>query len=99
MSESPEELESRISAYIDGELPPADAARLEVFLANTDPKLTEQIIGMLADKHRLRALPKAKAPSDLSARIMEQVERASLLNGVEHFATHRKWWQSRAAIA
>src|SRR5436305_8431227 len=64
MSDSREELESRIAAYIDGELPAAEAARLEVFLANTDPALADQVIGMLADKHRIRAMPGAKAPED-----------------------------------
>jgi anti-sigma factor RsiW len=100
MSNDREDLEARIAAYIDGELPPAEAARLEVFLANTDPKLAEQVIGMIGDRHQLRALPKARAPEDLAARIVEQVERATLLNNVEHFNTHhRPWWQSRAALA
>jgi hypothetical protein len=101
MSENTEELEARIAAYIDGQLPPAEAARLEVFLANTDPRLAEQIIGMLNDRHRLRTLPRPAAPVDLAGRIMEQVERATLLNDAQapdHHAPHR-WWQSKAAIA
>ena len=100
MSNDREDIEARIAAYIDGELPPAEAARLEVFLANTDPKLAEQVIGMIGDRHQIRALPKARAPEDLAARIVEQVERSTLLNNVEHFNTHhRTWWQSRAALA
>ena len=59
MSENPDELQERIAAYIDGELSPAEAARLEVFLANTDPQLAEQIIGMLADKHAMAHLSPA----------------------------------------
>jgi anti-sigma factor RsiW len=101
MSENTEDLEARIAAYIDGQLPPAEAARLEVFLANTDPRLAEQIIGMLNDRHRLRTLPRPAAPLDLAGRIMEQVERATLLNDThspDHETPHR-WWQSRAAIA
>ncbi len=99
MSNEREDLEGRIAAYIDGELSPADAARLEVYLANSDPKLADQIIGMLADKHRLTSLSKPRAPEDLAARIMEQVERASLLNNVDQLTAHRPWWQSRAAVA
>ena len=66
MKENSEELEARIAAYIDGELPPAEAARLEVFLANTDPALAQQIIGMIAEKHAVRSLPKPPAPEDLA---------------------------------
>ena len=100
MSEEREQLESRIAAYIDGELPEAEAARLEVFLANTDPKLAEQVIGMLHDKQKLRELPRGRAPGDLAGRVMEQVERATLLNDVEHLAhPQRSWWQTRVGIA
>src|ERR1035437_4217130 len=100
MTETREELEARIAAYIDGQLPAPEAARLEVFLANTDPQLAEQIIGMLSDRHRLRTLPRPAAPSDLAVHVMEQVERATLLNDVEHFShPPRPWWHSRAAIA
>ena len=96
MSETSEELEARIAAYIDGQLPSAEAARLEVFLANTDPQLAEQIIGMLADCHRLRSLPRGVAPADLAGRVMEQVERSSLLNDVDSGSQWRRpWWQSR----
>src|SRR4051812_30471752 len=100
MVDLPEDLQQRIAAYLDGELPPADAARLEVFLANTDPKLADMLVGMLADKVQIRALPRPNAPTDLSSRIMESIERTTLLDDVEHFATPRRpWWQSRGAIA
>ncbi len=100
MKDIPEELQQRISAYLDGQLPPAEAARLEVYLANTDPALVDLLVGMLADKVQVRALPKPTAPPDLAGRIMESVERTSLLKDVEHLSgTRRKWWQSRAAIA
>jgi anti-sigma factor RsiW len=100
MSENREDLEARIAAYIDGQLPPAEAARLEVFLANTDPQLAEQIIGMLGDRHRLRSVAKPVAPPDILARVMEQVERATLLNDsnqIEH--SPRRWYQSRWIVA
>ena len=100
MNDIPEELQQRIAAYLDGQLPPAEAARLEVYLANTDPALVNMVVGMLADKVQVRALPKSKAPIDLAQRIMESVERSSLLKDVEHLSgTRRAWWQSRAAIA
>ncbi|MCL2649267.1 MAG: hypothetical protein FWD61_20095, partial [Phycisphaerales bacterium] len=102
MSEERKLLETRIAAYIDGELPEAEAARLEVFMANTDPQLAQRVIEMMNDKSRLRALPREKAPGDLAGRIMEQVERATLLNDVEHPSVtppRRSWWQTRMAIA
>jgi len=73
MSNNQEELQQRIAAYIDGELSPADAARLEVYLANTDPALADRIVGMVADKVQLRALPRPKAPADITTHIMEQI--------------------------
>src|SRR3954469_16961641 len=100
MQELPEELQQRIAAYLDGELSPAEAARLEVFIANTDPALADMLGGMMADKVQVRALPRPKAPVDLSARIMESIERASLLNDVDELvAPRRRWWQSRGLIA
>ncbi len=100
MKDYGEELEGRIAAYIDGQLPPAEAARLEVFLANSDPALAKQVVDMIAERNAVRALPKPHAPDDLAARIMEQVERTSLLNDSEHFAAPRRpWWQSRLAVA
>ena len=62
MTNIPEELQERIAAYIDGELSPADAARLEVFLANTDPKLADEVIGMIADRHQVKLLARPAAP-------------------------------------
>jgi hypothetical protein len=97
MSDNQEELQQRIAAYIDGELSPAEAARLEVYLANSDPKLADQVVGMLADKVQVRAMPRPHAPADLFEHIMERVERASLLR--EDVPHHRAWWQSRGAIA
>ena len=100
MSEEREELEARIAAYIDGELPESEAARLEVYLANTNPAMAEQVIGMLGDKHKMQELPRSRAPEELLAHVMEKVERATLLNDVEHLAQPRRsWWQSRVTTA
>lgn len=100
MSNLPEDLQERIAAYIDGVLSPAEAARLEVFLANTDPALAQQVIEMVGNKGMLRLAPKPLAPRDLSARVMEQIERASLLHNVEHLTAPRSSpWKSRGLIA
>jgi hypothetical protein len=100
MTNVPDDLQERIAAYIDGELSPAEAARLEVFLANTDPELAKQVIQMIANKGMLRLAPKPMAPRDLSARVMEQIERASLLHNVEHLSTPKSAaWKSKGLIA
>ncbi len=100
MNQNREDLEARIAAFIDGELPPDEAARLEVYLANTDQTLADQVIGMISDKYAVRHLPKVSSPEDLSGRIMEAVERTSLLHEVENLTPPKKpWWQTRSALA
>lgn len=99
MKELPEELQARILAYVEGELPPDQAAALEVLLANTDPALAELVAGMLADRHGLQHLAKLTAPHDLAGRTMEHIERQSLITGIEHDVHGPAWWQSRTAIA
>lgn len=100
MTNLPDDLQERIAAYIDGRLSAAEAARLEVFLANTDAQLARQVIDMIATRSALRSAPRPMAPRDLSARVMEQIERASLLQDVEQLtAPQRSWWRSKGLIA
>jgi hypothetical protein len=100
MTDLPQELQERIAAYVDGELSAAEAARLEVYLANTDPGLADVVVGMLADRVAMRGLSRPPVPSDLSARVMESIERSSLMHNVEEIvAPSRPRWQSRSAIA
>ncbi|HVS72346.1 MAG TPA: hypothetical protein VHQ47_13915 [Phycisphaerae bacterium] len=104
MPDVPDNLDERIAAYLDGKLPPAEAARLEVYLANTDPALATRVLGMSADRHAVRSLPKVSAPQDLAARVMEQVERTALLNDQDAFEEPRRrpWragWALAAALA
>jgi hypothetical protein len=100
MDESQEQLQERIAAYLDGQLSPAEAARFEVYIANTDPALASQILGMASDKHSVRSLPKVRAPQDLAARVMEQVERTTLLRDQESWESPRRpWFKSGWALA
>ncbi len=85
--------------YIEGTLPADSAARIEVFLANTDPEFASQIADMIEQRHAVAALPKLKAPADMAQRIMEQVERESLLNDHHQELEARPWWQSRWLMA
>jgi len=101
MKQTSEQLEQDLLAYVDGRLCPADAARIEVYLANTDPEQSARVAGMIADRERLRALPPLRAPRDLAERIMERVERASLLGDAEHHSSiaPRRWYHHHMAIA
>ncbi len=99
MIENQEELHQRIAAYLDGELPPAEASRLEVYLASTDPALADRVAGMLADRALLKGMPRPHAPADLSSRVMEQIERQTLLRQEDDRVPAQRWWQSRAAVA
>ncbi|HVX86461.1 MAG TPA: hypothetical protein VH253_16885 [Phycisphaerae bacterium] len=104
MPDGPDNLDERIAAYLDGKLSPAEAARLEVYLANTDPALATRVLGMAADRHAVRSLPRTRAPEDLAARVMEQVERTALLSGQDAFEEppRRRWragWALAAALA
>ena len=101
MAQSREQLEQSLLDYVEGALPPDEHARMEIYLANTDPQLARQITGMIADRAVLQGLPPVATPADLSDRIMAQVERQSLLGGVEKQLVHepRRWFQTRMAIA
>lgn len=73
-----EDLNILLSAYLDGELTPSQAARLEKRLAE-DP----QARAMLADLRRVcgmvQNLPREKAPEDMAEQIQSLLERDSLL--------------------
>lgn len=94
-----EQQQQELLAYVEGTLPPDAAARVEVFLANTDPQLAAQIADMIDQRHAVASLPKLKAPADMAQRIMEQVERESLLDDRHHDLGERPWWQARWLMA
>lgn len=97
-----EQLQADIIAYVEGILPASEAARIEMVLANGDPELHQLVRGMIDDRGVVLDLPRPKAPEDLAGRIMEHVERNSLLGtSVDHQLAHehRQWFSSRLAIA
>jgi len=54
-----------LSAYLDGELKPADSARLETRL-NSDPQLASVLSDLRATRTLLRRLPSRKAPRNFT---------------------------------
>lgn len=61
-----------LSAYLDGDLAPADRARVEELLA-ARPDLKEMVEDLVALRGRWSALPRVAAPADLAARIQRTI--------------------------
>ena len=97
-----ENLEAEMLAYVEGQLSASERARVEVFLLNTDPALADLLHAMMEDRATLAQAPKLRAPADMAERIMERIERTSLLGTPDApLETHKShpWWQRRWAIA
>lgn len=78
-NERDHELENLLSAYLDGELPESQAAKVEKQLAN-DPYARE-LLGQLREvSHCISNLPRQKAPSHLAEDVLLELERHQLLN-------------------
>jgi len=94
-----EKLEGDLLDLLEGKLPAAEAARVKALLA-ADPHLADQIAGMVLDRAVLRSMPKTTAPPGLAESVLAQLERGSLLGGLERdVAATRRWGRSRLAIA
>jgi len=73
-----QELESQLSAYIDGELTDEERAEVEAFLAQ-DAQARLLLTELRATVAGLRSLPRAKASGDLTAGLRSRLERRALL--------------------
>jgi len=103
MSPNTENIEARLSAYIDGELDAAGRAEIERHLAE-NPQHRALIVDLMRQRDLLRAMPVESAPEDLREAIEQQIERSMLLGGTDDAASTvikiRRWPQvfSVAAI-
>ncbi len=66
------ELEAQLSALLDGELSPEEAAALRTEIARS-PELAERFAALAEVDHELRALPARAVPSALRARVARRV--------------------------
>lgn len=66
--------DERLHEYLDGQLSPEEAARLEREL-DTDAALREQLAGLRDLDAALDALPGHAAPTDFTARVVHAVRR------------------------
>lgn len=79
MTDEPSNLNEQLSAFLDGELPPAAAAELERRLAN-DPALRIELEELAEVKRLVGHLPRVQAPPAVRMAIRAQLERRSLLH-------------------
>ncbi|NLF29628.1 MAG: hypothetical protein GX591_01930 [Planctomycetes bacterium] len=88
-----------LSAYLDGQLTPEQAARVERAL-QTDPQLRAELKALDATRRLLGDLPRQKAPEGLLEAVMERAERERLLHAPEPTArSHPLRWVRPVAAA
>lgn len=68
-----EELGPELTAYVDGELGPAEAERITV-LARRDPQVARELRHLRRIRARIAALPRIEAPAYLTAQIMSEID-------------------------
>jgi Putative zinc-finger len=78
MANTNQDIESRLCAYIDGELSDADRAEIERHL-EAHPQHRRMIEELIQTRQMLADLPHAIAPGDLSDGLQGQLERSILL--------------------
>jgi anti-sigma factor RsiW len=69
------ELDERLSALLDGELSPAEAAALRQEVSRS-PELAERLAALAAVDEGVRGLPSRPVPTDLRARLAARLETA-----------------------
>lgn len=99
---STEDIEARLCAYVDGELDAVERADIERHLA--DNAQHRRLIDELSrQRDMLRALPRARAPRDVSETLNSQLERSVLLgddaDDEARIVRISHWAQYRAAAA
>ena len=68
-----EELGPELTAYVDGELAPAEAERITV-LARRDPRVARELRHLRRIRARIAALPRLEPPAHLTAQIMSEID-------------------------
>lgn len=69
----------QLSAYLDGELTPAEVRKVEELLAS-DPALSAEMEALRGVRQMLRELPRTRASDDFVSRVLEQAERNRLVH-------------------
>ena len=100
MSNGTEQIESRLAAYIDGELPESERAEIEKYLT-ANPGHRQLIEELRGHKRKLASLPRERAPADIMDHLQSHLERQVLLENVEAAAGALRInrWPQWSAIA
>jgi hypothetical protein len=100
MSDGIEQIESRLAAYIDGELSESERAEIDRYLAS-NPAHQKLIQELKAHKQYLACLPRESAPAEVLDHLQSHLERQALLENVENDANMLRInrWPQWGAIA
>ncbi len=98
MSFERETIREELSAYLDGELPQAEAGRIEQAL-KADPSLAAELESLRSVRQLLRQLPREKAPAGMAEKVIARAERAALLAGAGQAPARGGGWVGRLAVA
>lgn len=100
MADGIEMIESRLAAYIDGELGDADRAEIEKYLA-ANPSHRQLIEELKRQKLTIASLPRESAPVEVLDHLQSHLERQALLDNVEDGADSMRInrWPQWTAVA
>lgn len=95
-----QDIEGKLAAYVDGELPADARTEIEKYLS-ANPQQRRLIADLMRQRDLLQALPKNAAPADVAESLNAQLERAVLLGDVDAEATAAtiRPWRSVAGLA
>lgn len=74
------EAEELMSAYLDEQLAPEEAARVEKLLAES-PEAREELSGLQTMLKLVKGLPEVEAPADFYEKVAKKIRRRRLLRG------------------
>lgn len=102
MSDSQENIEAKLSAFIEGDLDAAGRLEIERHL-EANPSHRKLLEELKRTRDFVRGLPRAKAPPELVETLQGQLERSSLLDGIgeeaQSLQLHSSRWPQIVSIA
>lgn len=100
MSQEIEQIEARLTAYIDGQLPEKERGEIEAYLAS-NPSHARLITELQRQRAQLRTLPRETAPAEIMDHLQAHLERHALLSDGDTSASAMKInrWPQFGAVA
>jgi hypothetical protein len=92
-----DQLQRKLTAYVDGELSPRERAGVERLVAD-NPLASDLLKSLASDSARLKALPSVTAPPDLAREVLKLIEISGRKPRARHAARSPSgWWHVAAA--